>query len=260
MAARPFTRRQRLTLVATGLGLFMIFLDATIVNVALPDIADDFDVGESGLQWVVAAYSLTMGMFMMASASLADRRGRRRTYVGRHLVIFCIASAGVRLRPEPCRAQRRPRPPRRRRGHRERRLAGPRRSRLPRSRRQGQGHRASGPASPRVGLAIGPTVGGVLTESVGWRCGLPRQRRRRCGGRSPSPAPFVGESRGPRRPRLRLGRSGPVHRVDRPSHVRARRRPARPAGCHRSSSACLVGERSCGRGVRLVELRSAPTR
>lgn len=67
-----------LLLVATGLGLFMIFLDATIVNVALPAIQHDFSVGESGLRWVVAAYSLTMGMFMMTSASIADRCGRRR--------------------------------------------------------------------------------------------------------------------------------------------------------------------------------------
>ena len=38
-------------LVATGLGLFMIFLDALIVNVALPDIQSDFHVGEDGIQW-----------------------------------------------------------------------------------------------------------------------------------------------------------------------------------------------------------------
>ena len=60
------TTRPGLVLLATGLGLFMVFLDATIVNVALPDIQRDFDVGESGIQWVVAAYSLTMGMFMMS--------------------------------------------------------------------------------------------------------------------------------------------------------------------------------------------------
>jgi MFS family permease len=52
----------------------MIYLDATIVNVALPDIQKDFGGGEQALQWVVAAYSLTMGMFIMSAASLADRR------------------------------------------------------------------------------------------------------------------------------------------------------------------------------------------
>ena len=85
-AARP-----GLTLVATGLGLFMIFLDATITNVALPSIQSDFDVGESGLQWVVAAYSLTMAMFMMTSASLSDARGRRKAYVV-GIVLFSGAS------------------------------------------------------------------------------------------------------------------------------------------------------------------------
>jgi len=78
MAGDSFTHRQRLTLVATSVGLFMIYLDATIVNVALPDIQKDFDAGEQGLQWVVAAYSLTMGMFIMSAATLADRWGRRK--------------------------------------------------------------------------------------------------------------------------------------------------------------------------------------
>ena len=72
--AGPAVSHPRGTLVATGLGLFMIFLDATIVNVALPDIQRQFGVGEQGLQWVVAAYSLTMGMFIMSSAGLRTAR------------------------------------------------------------------------------------------------------------------------------------------------------------------------------------------
>ena len=52
------TKTQRFTLAATSLGLFMIYLDALIVNVALPAIQSDFKVGEAGLQWVVTAYSL----------------------------------------------------------------------------------------------------------------------------------------------------------------------------------------------------------
>src|SRR3954470_1611486 len=91
VAEHSFTHRQRLTLVATSVGLFMIYLDATIVNVALPDIQSDFDAGEQGLQWVVAAYSLTMGMFIMSAATLADRRGRRRGYI-RGMVIFSVGS------------------------------------------------------------------------------------------------------------------------------------------------------------------------
>lgn len=157
----------RLTLVATGLGLFMIFLDATIVNVALPDIQDDLGGGEGGLQWVVAAYTLTMGMFMMSSASLADRHGRRRLLVS-GMVLFAGASALCGLAPSlPV-------------------LAGARAL-------QGVGAavvnvtslalvsaaypdkqakaRAIGAWTgiAAVGLAIGPTVGGLLAEHVGWR-------------------------------------------------------------------------------------------
>jgi MFS family permease len=72
---------QRITLVATGLGLFMIFLDSLIVNVALPSIQISFGVGEEGLQWVVTAYSLGMAVFIMTAATLADLRGRRHWFV-----------------------------------------------------------------------------------------------------------------------------------------------------------------------------------
>jgi EmrB/QacA subfamily drug resistance transporter len=86
------TRVQRFTIAATGLGLFMIFLDALIVNVALPSIQHDFSVGESGLQWVVTAYSLGMAVAIMSAGTLADIFGRRRLYlVG--IFVFAFASA-----------------------------------------------------------------------------------------------------------------------------------------------------------------------
>ena len=75
------TRAQKMTLAATGLGLFMIFLDALIVNVALPSIQHDFGVGEAGLQWVVTAYSLGMAVAIMSAGTLADLFGRRKLYV-----------------------------------------------------------------------------------------------------------------------------------------------------------------------------------
>ena len=85
------TRTQRITLAATGLGLFMIFLDALIVNVALPSIQHDFGVGESGLQWVVTAYSLGMAVAIMSAGTLADIYGRRRLYlIG--IALFTAAS------------------------------------------------------------------------------------------------------------------------------------------------------------------------
>jgi EmrB/QacA subfamily drug resistance transporter len=92
------TRTQRLTLAATGLGLFMIFLDALIVNVALPSIQKSFDVGESGLQWVVTAYSLGMAVAIMSSATLADIYGRRRLYLA-GIAVFTAASVACGLAP-----------------------------------------------------------------------------------------------------------------------------------------------------------------
>jgi MFS family permease len=72
------TKTQRFTLAATGLGLFMIYLDALIVNVALPAIQSDFKVGEAGLQWVVTAYSLGMAIAMMSAGTAADLWPPRR--------------------------------------------------------------------------------------------------------------------------------------------------------------------------------------
>jgi EmrB/QacA subfamily drug resistance transporter len=89
---------QRATLIATGLGLFMIFLDALIVNVGLPDIQKSFAVGEAGLQWVVAAYSLGMAMFIMTAATLADLHGRRLWYVT-GIAVFTGASIACGLAP-----------------------------------------------------------------------------------------------------------------------------------------------------------------
>ena len=86
------TRTQRLTLLATGLGLFMIFLDSLIVNVALPSIQAVFHVGESGLQWVVTAYSLGMAVFMMSGGTLADLHGRRKLYLA-GIALFTVSSA-----------------------------------------------------------------------------------------------------------------------------------------------------------------------
>jgi EmrB/QacA subfamily drug resistance transporter len=86
------TRTQRFTLVATGLGLFMIYLDALIVNVALPAIQSDFKVGESGLQWVVTAYSLGMAIAIMSAGTAADIYGRRKLYLA-GIGLFTAASA-----------------------------------------------------------------------------------------------------------------------------------------------------------------------
>ncbi len=98
MNGAGMNRTQLLTIFATGLGLFMIFLDAFIVNVALPDIQNTFGVGEDGLQWVVAAYSLGMAVFIMSAATLADRYGRRRWYL-MGIALFTLGSIACGLAP-----------------------------------------------------------------------------------------------------------------------------------------------------------------
>ena len=60
---------------------FMVVLDIAIVNVALPSIQHDLDVGQSTLQWVVIAYGLLLGGFLMFGGRLADLLGRRRILV-----------------------------------------------------------------------------------------------------------------------------------------------------------------------------------
>ena len=79
------------TLIAVCLGTFMLLLDITIVNVALPDIQRALQSSFSDLQWVVDAYALTLAAFLLTAGSLADMYGRRLLYlIG--LVVFTCAS------------------------------------------------------------------------------------------------------------------------------------------------------------------------
>ena len=80
-----------LVLAIVSAGVVLASLDLFIVNVALPDIQSHFGGGEGGLQWVPAAYTLTMGMFMMTAASLADGRGRKRVFLA-GVIIFAVGS------------------------------------------------------------------------------------------------------------------------------------------------------------------------
>src|SRR5271156_6250781 len=80
------------TLVAVCLGTFMLLLDITIVNVALPDIQRALHSSFADLQWIVDAYALTLASFLLTAGSLADMYGRRVLYlIG--LVVFSGASA-----------------------------------------------------------------------------------------------------------------------------------------------------------------------
>ena len=69
------------TLVAVCTGVFMLLLDVTIVNVALPDIQGQFDASLSGLQWVIDAYALSLAALLLTAGSLADIFGRRKVFV-----------------------------------------------------------------------------------------------------------------------------------------------------------------------------------
>ncbi len=92
------TRRQRLTLIATILGSTVVFLDGTVVNVALPSISDNLDAGLAGQQWVVEAYMLTMVSLLLVGGSLGDQFGRRRMFVA-GLLAFGATSALCAVSP-----------------------------------------------------------------------------------------------------------------------------------------------------------------
>ncbi|MEO3815240.1 MFS transporter [Plantactinospora sp. B24E8] len=85
-------------LVAVGLGAFMLLVDVTIVNVALPAMSADLGTSFGGLQWVVDMYALTLAALLLGAGTVADRLGHRRVYVG-GLGLFALASLGCALAP-----------------------------------------------------------------------------------------------------------------------------------------------------------------
>src|SRR4051812_10985006 len=90
-------RRVRVLLVCC-MSLFIVGLDVTVVNVALPSIGHELGAGISGLQWTVDAYTVVMASLLMFSGSMADRFGRKRTFV-LGLIVFSGASLLCSLAP-----------------------------------------------------------------------------------------------------------------------------------------------------------------
>jgi EmrB/QacA subfamily drug resistance transporter len=153
------------TLAAVAFGLFMIMLDNTVVNVALPSIAADLQIGLSELEWIVTGYALTFASLMLTGGKLADLLGRRLIFIV-GLAIFTLSSLVCGLA-----------------GSGELLIA----ARVV----QGAGAALMNPATlsiiaatfpPRqrgtaigiwagtsaMALAIGPLVGGLLTEHISW--------------------------------------------------------------------------------------------
>jgi MFS transporter, DHA2 family, methylenomycin A resistance protein len=159
--------RRALGLVAICTGFFVIQVDATVVNVALPAIASSLKSSLSDLQWVVDAYTLTFAGWMLTAGSLGDRIGARKVFTA-GLAVFMVGSLACSLAPGlgllvgarvvqgvgaaallPCSlaliVHDYP-------DHRDR-------------------SRALGVwgAAGSVGVALGPVLGGALIAAVGWR-------------------------------------------------------------------------------------------
>lgn len=90
--------RQMLSLLALCLGYFMVILDVTVVNVALPEMQVQLGATISGLQWIAAGYSLTFASFLLTAGMLGDRLGSRRIFLA-GLSAFTCASALCGLAP-----------------------------------------------------------------------------------------------------------------------------------------------------------------
>src|ERR671916_3482819 len=87
--ATPSSRTKQRTLVAAILGTTVVTVDSTVVNVALPAIADDLGGGLAGQQWTANAYLVTLGSLLLIGGSIGDIFGERRVFA------FGVAAFGV---------------------------------------------------------------------------------------------------------------------------------------------------------------------
>ncbi len=91
--------RPRLTLLVMCVATFMIQLDVTVVNVALPRIQADLDMSAGGLEWVISGYALSLAALIPAGGVLGDHYGRKRVFLA-GLVIFAAGSVACALAPD----------------------------------------------------------------------------------------------------------------------------------------------------------------
>jgi EmrB/QacA subfamily drug resistance transporter len=87
----PSAPDRRWTLIAVCTTTFMLLLDITVVNVALPNIQHDLNASLTGLQWVVDAYALTLAALILTAGTLADRYGRRLLFIV-GVIVFTLSS------------------------------------------------------------------------------------------------------------------------------------------------------------------------
>ncbi|MEV6770260.1 MFS transporter [Nocardia sp. NPDC051030] len=158
--------RKWLPLLTICLGTFMLLIDVTIVNVALPDMARDLDASFGSLQWVVNAYAVAMAALLLGAGSIADLAGHRRIYLG-GLAVFAVSSLICGIAPNPVVliaariAQ----------GVGATAMAAttfPLLNNSYEGRDRGTAYGVWG-AIAGASSAIGPIIGGVLTEAAGWR-------------------------------------------------------------------------------------------
>src|SRR4051794_34971979 len=155
------------TLGVVSVATFMLLLDITVVNTALPAIQQDLGGSFSDLQWVIDAYALSLAALVLTAGSLADRLGRRRVFaVG--LGIFSLASLVAALSPDPTFL------------NVSRAVQGIGGAimfavslalvaqEFPAGRERGMAMGIYG-ATIGIAVAVGPLVGGLLTDGLGWQ-------------------------------------------------------------------------------------------
>src|SRR5919197_886898 len=137
------------TLVAVCTGVFMLLLDVTIVNVALPDIQKSLGARLSDLQWVIDAYALSLAALLLTAGSVADRVGRRVVFaIG--IVVFTAGSALCGVANDPTF------------------LALALLTTAFSGRERGTAFGIFG-AVTGVAVAVGPVLGGAITSGLSWR-------------------------------------------------------------------------------------------
>ena len=154
------------TLIAVCVATFMLLLDITVVNTALPSIRKDLHSSFTDLQWVIDAYALTLAAFVLTSGSLADRLGRKRVFVT-GIGIFTVASLLCGLAGSPTVL------------NIARALQGVGGAvmfavSLALLAQEWRGAERAGAtaiygATIGVAVALGPLVGGALTQAIGWQ-------------------------------------------------------------------------------------------